>query len=401
MTVSEIRTGLRSPQIWGFALLAAVGPWISILFPRVMASVLPLITLIAIGGLWMAQRRLPRMAPLPWIFAGLATLLGGLSAFWGPEPSFILNSTARMAGAFIGGILLFYAAGELREEQRQLLRVLLIGGFLFALAFICLNAVTDSALIASFLTEHDAADLDARDNRAMVVLSLMLWPVIFAAQCFLPLQPNQRRAVLLLMPLTLLVSLLTNSQTSGAAVLLGSLLYLFARAYPSLANRLVAFGGAFLILTLPCLVLLLKHFDPSISFNWQEASSGARIEIWYAVAGRIMEAPWLGHGMDAARDVADWGMAHLYYPFDKILHPHNGMLQIWYEFGMLGAVFAATAWLAVTRRIGDAPVREVAMSLTLLSAMVLISSISHGLWQSWWLGAVGLMPALVRMVRQD
>jgi len=396
----DIRGGLRSPQIWGFALLAVIGPWISILFPRVMAGVLPVVALLAVSGFWVVHRRLPVMERMPWLLAAIVVLFCALSALWAPDPMFVLDSTVRMAGAFVSGLLLFFAAGELEEEQRHILRGFFVGGFLFALAFICVNYFTNSMLITPLLSEHDAADLDARDNRGMVVLCLMLWPLLYAAQSFLSREDGRRYAVLLLIPLTFLVSLLTDSQTSGTAIFLGGLLYLFARAYPLTANRLVAYGGAFLILTLPCLVLALRHFDPTIGFDWSEASSGARLEIWYAVAEHALRSPLIGHGMDAARFVSDWGMAHFHYPFETIMHPHNGVLQIWYEFGLLGAAFAAGVWLAVARRVGDLPAREVAVSLTLLSVIAVISTISHGLWQSWWLAAVGLSPALIRMMRQ-
>jgi len=396
----DIRGGLRSPQIWGFALLAAVGPWISILFPRVMAAVLPVIVLLAVAGFCVVHRRLPVMERLPWLLAGCAVLLCALSALWTPDPMFALNSVVRMAGVFVSGLLLFFVAGELDEEQRHLLRALFVGGFLFALAFICINYFTDSWLILSLLSARDVTDLDARDNRAMVVLSLMLWPLLYAAQSFVSREDVRRYVILLLIPLTFLVSLLTDSQTSGMAIFLGSLLFLFARGFPRAANRFVAYGGAFLILTLPCLILILRYFDPTIRFDWSAASSGARLEIWYAVADHAMRSPLIGHGLDAARFVSSWGMAHYHYPFETILHPHNGVLQIWYELGLLGAAFAAGIWLAVTRRVGDIPAREVAVSLTLLSVIALVSTISHGLWQSWWIAAVALSPALIRMVRQ-
>jgi O-antigen ligase len=197
-----------------------------------------------------------------------------------------------------------------------------------------------------------------------------------------------------------MASLITNSQTASASVLVASLVYLLARFWPRSTGATMAIGGALLIITLPCLTLLLRHYDPQISFDWREASLGARVEIWYAVADAAMRAPMIGHGMEAARFMSDWGMAHLYYPFDKILHPHNGVLQIWLEFGLIGAVIAAIVWLATVRRIGRMPERELGATLALLGTIALVSTISHGLWQSWWLGAVGLCPAMIRMLRE-
>jgi len=399
MTDHTFRNALNAPQIWGFALFAALGPSLSILFPRVMAGVLPVIALLALVGLWLSQRRLPQMERMPWVIAGLVVALCALSAFWSPDALFVLDSTARMAGAFVGGLIVFFAANELSPEQRHVLRQIFLGGFLFGLFLVCFNELTNSAAIRPFLSERDILELGQRGNRGMVVLSLMLWPALYAAQTIAVERLDRRRIALLLIPLTFMASLITDSQTASASVLIASLIYLLARFWPRPTGAVVAWGGGMFILTLPCLILLLRHYDPGISFDWREASVGARVEIWYAVADAAMRSPIIGYGLDAARFMSNWGMAHLYYPFDTILHPHNGVLQIWLEFGLIGAAIAVIVWLATVRRIGRMPERELGATLALLASVALASTISHGLWQSWWLGAVGLCPAMIRMLR--
>jgi O-antigen ligase len=91
-------------------------------------------------------------------------------------------------------------------------------------------------------------------------------------------------------------------------------------------------------------------------------------------------------------------MAHLYFPDAGVLHPHNGALQIWYEFGVVGALFAAAIWGAIVHRIANLPHNARAICFAALTTIAVVSYISHGLWQSWWLGTVGIVPALFRMV---
>ena len=165
----------------------------------------------------------------------------------------------------------------------------------------------------------------------------------------------------------------------------------------------MVWGGALFIVTQPFLVLVIEWLDPSRSFDIEVASVGARLDIWIAVAHKAMEAPILGHGIEATRSIQDWTNGFFYFSGRDIPHPHNGLLQIWIEMGLAGALMAAFIWVAVTRAIGRISLEDQSVLLALASCILVIVSISHGLWQSWWLwGVFGVVAAtFTQMHRAD
>jgi hypothetical protein len=61
-------------------------------------------------------------------------------------------------------------------------------------------------------------------------------------------------------------------------------------------------------------------------------------------------------------------------------------------------LFAAAIWAVLVPRIAGLATQPRAICFAALTSIAVVSYISHGLWQSWWLGAVGIVPALFRMV---
>jgi len=129
---------------------------------------------------------------------------------------------------------------------------------------------------------------------------------------------------------------------------------------------------------------LATHVDP----NW-----GYRLEIWDHVSGLIRTHVLTGHGFDTARVLgADAGLAPA-GGTTSFLHPHNGMLQLWLEVGLIGVgLFLATAFLGLKRMAGHTLDRRALAALAggVTSAAV-FWSISFGVWQGWWLSALGIV----------
>jgi len=122
--------------------------------------------------------------------------------------------------------------------------------------------------------------------------------------------------------------------------------------------------------------------------HWQgaqglaKASWGIRLDIWRFAAARIADKPWFGWGIDASR------------VWDAIpLHPHNAVLQLWLELGVVGAALGALFWSHVWTLIGA--VAEISRSnagvfAAVAVAYLSIGGMSFGVWQEWWL-ALGVI----------
>ncbi len=142
------------------------------------------------------------------------------------------------------------------------------------------------------------------------------------------------------------------------------------------------------LLAAPFLAPVLIGAVPAdaLPYSWN-----ARIEIWRYVCERILEQPWFGHGLDAAR-------AH--HPPVPV-HPHSISLQIWFELGAIGVALAAalivTAGHSLVRRFADSRPAAAAAAGT-LAALAVVGNLSFNLWAEWWFAtffiAAGLVAAL-------
>lgn len=389
--IGDTLEALRRPESVAFAVLISLATWISVLAPRVMGAVMPAAAVLALIGAIRFRRRvrMPSMEAEVWWFWVGAVLLIGLSAFWSPDVGYGLERAAKAASSLAMGIFLFFLAGELSEDHRARLRILLLASFIFGLALISVNMLTDAGLYHLVAESKTLDEAEVGANRAAVVMAVLLWPTMLAA-----VEAGCARLALLLAFFTLGVVLSTQSQTAPVAVAAGLVVYAVCRIAPRLGMFLVGVAGMGFLLLMPFFFLAACPSLLKPGIGWAAASAGARLEIWCAVSSAIPGAIFFGHGVEAARFVPDWGMAHLYFPRPTILHPHNAALQIWYEFGVAGAIFAAATWGAIVRRIASLGFHARAICLAALTGIAVVSCISHGLWQSWWLGTVGIVPAL-------
>lgn len=392
----EAARAFSNPESFGFAILISLGTWISVLAPRVMAAGVSTAAILSLAGYCWARRALkfPRMEWSTWIVWALIVVLVGVSALWIGDLDEGLERTSKIAASLGFAVLLFYLAAELPESVRVPLRRLFVFSFCFGLALIAINMLTGSGLYRLVASKKALDVASESSNRAAVVLSVFLWPCVLAAW-----QSGTRNLLrLLVLPVAaLLITILTESQSAQVATGVGIVILISATILPRITLAVAFVGGVAVLLGMP---FFLATACPELlrpGIGWHEASVGARLEIWCAIGKGVFDAPLIGHGVEAVRYVREWGLAHLYFPDRTILHPHNAALQVWYELGLIGAALMAAIWVATVNRIARLPAEMRAICLASALSILLIACISHGLWQSWWLGTLGILPALFRM----
>jgi O-antigen ligase len=82
------------------------------------------------------------------------------------------------------------------------------------------------------------------------------------------------------------------------------------------------------------------------------------------------------------------------------LHPHNSVIQIWLELGLVGliliAILIGLAWRGMTHlRSGRAG--AAAVMATVASGFV-VAQLGFGVWQGWWLATLGIAAIYVLAV---
>jgi O-antigen ligase len=171
-----------------------------------------------------------------------------------------------------------------------------------------------------------------------------------------------------------------------------------AWAWKALALALFVYCAAF-----PWLALHSYQYQDIVNaspYFGNKAGFGAqRMEIWHGVAEKVMERPWLGHGVEATRSMR-FDITK-YFPGGTVLHPHNLPLQVWIEFGALGIAVLCAA-LAFMLRVICMEMRGIARRTALPTFMMslLIGSTAYGMWQGWWIGLLILLTMYFIMLRR-
>jgi hypothetical protein len=203
--------------------------------------------------------------------------------------------------------------------------------------------------------------IDGRINPNAIALSLLLWPSLAA------LAAADRKALAALLWL-LAGAVLINSPSQAAmvgyAAGTGALLlaWMLPRATVWLATA-AALGGLLLAPLLPRIAGIIANFLPDRFLV--DASAVPRIEIWSAYAKSILSAPIFGQG------ALSLGKSH----------PHNFPLQLWVEFGAIGAALGASLLLAagIAFLRMEGPYRPYALAYAV--AVYVNAYVGYGMWE--------------------
>lgn len=233
-------------------------------------------------------------------------------------------------------------------------------------------------------------------NRGTVILTLLMFSLLGYFLYF-------RRSIKILCALFLSVILLmahTHSQSSQLALALG-LVFFFLFPHHSKPAWYVMIGLiGLLILSAPFITpWLYSHaeFINSLPFlGGNMGYAGPRLEIWDYVARYALDNPLLGYGIESTKIIEDFDSRQIYLDGNSILHPHNFALQLWVEFGVIGAILGASLISWLLWRISMLPNKvDKQVCLSSLIAILSISATGYGIWQSWWIGTVFLTVATI------
>lgn len=191
------------------------------------------------------------------------------------------------------------------------------------------------------------------------------------------------------------------AQLAYIVMFLSGLLVFFAKNHALKATYAIL---ATLLVSLPFLSSYLMAMFAGKAENSggivAEASTAMRLEVYEFISKKIMEAPFLGHGIDATRFMT-FSSDKKYFPSDTIMHPHNIILQIWLEFGLAGVLFFGALLTFVFMKMLKKTGIEKYFSYTVFCMIMVFLMISWSMWASWLVGFVFSMLALLQIIRND
>lgn len=414
----------RIELIW--VIVAAMAP--VIVFAANGMVVLLALSVLAAPGLALLPAEIARLLRTP---VGLA-LLGLiawtiLSLAWTPYPADAAEKIARLALLWLAGITVFASARHADHTILRHVQWVFPGVVIVALVFYLLELAGSAAIIRALTGLNNApltqiTDPVLRDTyriilgfneigRGGAILSIFLWPAL--AMTLLRKHGAWLAAGLALV--TFLVLLALPVAAAPLALITGAAAWVLCFATPRRGPYLLAGLSIVLIFAAPAAAYYVKQPETigiaarTLPGSWQH-----RVAIWHFAAERIAEKPVSGWGFDASRHVEGGATpfvvlrpddSKLYYSGVTLLplHPHNGVLQIWLELGLPGALLALLLTTGLWRAIAPSPAPRYTSSIRINTATaaavcasaLTLACLSFGLWQNWWQSCFWLAAALV------
>ena len=390
---------------WGLYLLTLAGPAAWILASKSMIIVLSVCALISFIGYVADYEEFP---PASWkrltallFFSNLLAI----TALWGFDPLFIIERAAIFFGVGFAAILLYASTQDIPEAIKRRIFWCYIIGLTVGIGLLVIESLSGYEFY-KFLHPRRAETLPFFEhvyNRSGLTLSLMIWPAVIGLY-----RITQRRWLISILPIIALVVCLftTMSQSAQVALICGFIVYIITLILPHLMRRIVFIGLALGLLFSPWIVrgldIAVDHFTNGQEFELAGYPQH-RTEIWTFTADRIMEKPVFGWGLEAGRFMPSFGQTSAFRPHDSAiipLHPHNSALQIWLEFGLIGVLLCCLFGLPwLSRKVAKSPVMDHAALLGLLTTGVMASLFSYGIWQTWIVATIMILPTILKFSR--
>lgn len=395
-------------------LLAAVAALIlpvAIFVPRGLAPMLAIVATVCLVVQYLTVRHRPR-PPVRLAVALLAFIAyAGLTAAWSITPVRTLEAVPPIIGILLAATIVIATAAGLDEHTRAWVQRRIVIGGAVGLILIVFEVLSDGLLTRTARRIVGSPVPPASDtilglNSAISIAAIFGWAWVMALR-----QRHSRIAAYGGAAAVVAVLILAKSDTPLTAYMIGAATYLLARWWPMSAPKVIA---AILIvgaLAAPLIPAVLPNpLTESRKISFLSNSALHRILIWKTAAERIQERPLLGYGFDTSRALypqsarvpvimrADDPPRAYDLNFEPIpLHPHNMMLQVWLETGLVGAILVLGALLAVVAAVAQSrwQVPERAVCYGFFATALFIALISFGAWQAWWLSGLWLAAALM------
>lgn len=372
-------------------------PIVSVLVPRALVFIPLLIAVLGIFSFRYIHGHWPAFSRLAFAWMGALCVLMVIWSIWSIDPDESMDRTIKTIPVLFGGPLLL---GLCQQQQGAYFKRWFPYAVLIAGA-ICLVDLYADAPIYDFLRR--GSDIERVNmsglNRNVAAFFYFTLVALFILRAS---ENKSRYALGFLITAAMIAALLaTDSQSVQLAVLVAAVFYFifpvnFKAAWVALGSALTA-----LIFTAPWVAQKLFHTLAltADSNSWMsQGYAASRMEIWDFVSRRALQHPWIGHGVEATDVIKDFDTQMLYHKARHVLHPHNFMLQLWIEFGVIGPLFAAAFLLFILYRIHKLPPVSARACLAMLFAIMSVASTGYGLWQGMWLGAYGVLFAYIVLI---
>ena len=387
---------------WPLVVGIVATPILSIFAGLIPATIYAASTIFEVAASPVRGRLLHPRNPVLLALTAL-TVWALLSSLWSATT---LGLAARTALAFgITGVLGLWTTGLIQTLSpvtlARLRTALLLGVGLGTLIVIIENyggyPLTRAWAVAKHGSEPMGIELSNFISRGLTVLVMMMWPAYLVLR-----RHNPWIAALALAGAAYVLSHV-GKHAVALAVISGFAGFALSWAVPRMGMKALRAAVVALVLTVPLADHFLPQMDQIASLNIFN-SARHRLVIWRFAMDHYWEHPLRGWGIESSRAIPggtgeavlefdDPNHVHVIIKYPLLpLHPHNGLIQLWLELGVPGALLmAAFLWVTLGRAIAPGDDRwTVAAKTAAVACGLTIACISFGIWQAWWISVLWL-----------
>lgn len=249
-------------------------------------------------------------------------------------------------------------------------------------------------LLAEFLTHGGVlmpwfhfknGDLVAYD-RGLSYAAVLVWPL--GAQL---MQAGRKRLARALWCSLAVATWCSASRGAPLALAVGTGFALLAWWWPKLgywaALGLLTVMAAGIPLVVPWVFVQHAAWLNHLPVSWHH-----RFEIWDYMMAWDRQAPWVGHGLDAAGVVPVLVPDHepYIYATGAAAHPHHAAVQLWLELGPLGWLWAVVLAIVALTRMRGWSRPSYAAGVAAWAAYVTLAGGAFSLWADSFLAVAGI-----------
>lgn len=356
-----------------YALYIVAHLIVAIIAPLFFAVLLPVtaLTALVINQHW-RQLAKPLTHPL-FLTTALIALLLLITCLYAPFPKTSLEDAAQTGLLLLCFAFLWAAKPEGGNQLTASGKKLVLGLFLLLSVILLLLVI---ALSNDWLTWHKH-----ELNRQLAVFCAFFWPLSLLFQ-----ERSERRILIIIYFQLISAVIIGASETALLMITLSTVTVLMFRFIPLGKTARTALFAVMTIGLISTPVIIAAITDPSITQTITEllGSKVHHYKIWVLSLNEAIANFPLGTGisttplLETPETIEARGF--------KRYHPHNFVLELILELGLLGLILIGlTVWLAV-RLFRKAPTEaEAEVAATLISLFTLYST-TFSLWQEWRTG---------------
>ncbi len=307
-----------------------------------------------------------------------------------------IRSVFKLIGIILIGLALITVQKRLSSNDIALVAIAMMVGLICALTWLLVDGLTGgivSHLVFKYRLNHYSGQFWLKSASSILVLASLLVGIYLVK-----LRAYTLATFFAFSAAYAAFSIQSLSAAFGVIVSL-----CFGFFYQALGKARKVVAAIFLVVAflLPAWIVIsgIAPEDISPHLNKSQSSSYSivyRTYIWDFTVKRISQKPILGWGIGASKrigtDAAGVVVDPIFGSFGEPipLHPHNSILQVWLEFGLIGAFFACAILIRAVYlldRIADSPFKRI-WSFSFFMLLMCFFNFNYSISSSWWMTSI-------------